>query len=242
MIFTERAGWGRHTQSAPRSDTHFGEIAVVNNCFVTALLIVALIGLVDAVGAPITDLLPASLGVHYNGSTSCHRHGLVLLPKVISICVVNGGPCFGNVISMNILASKGDSGSLVVTEIGNNPVGMLFSTNGTTAYMIPIAQVIKDTGLSVIAGSSPGVRTAQATKSLPLPALDLALRKAIADNGWVAKLPHVTGVSYGLVGNEPTIVVYVDKAENVSEVERKVPSKLEGFPVEVTEPPTVNYL
>ena len=60
--------------------------------------------------------------------------------------------------SESLIASHGDSGALVVTQSGNNPIGMLFAieNNGTVADIIPIAQIVKDIGLDTVAGGSPG--------------------------------------------------------------------------------------
>jgi hypothetical protein len=50
------------------------------------------------------------------------------------------------------------------------------------------------------------------------------------------KIPHVTVVTGEVDGrNEAAILVEVDDQKNVDEVMRKVPSKIEGFPVEVDE-------
>jgi hypothetical protein len=50
------------------------------------------------------------------------------------------------------------------------------------------------------------------------------------------KIPHVSVVTGEVDGqNEAAILVEVDDQKNVDEVLRKVPSKIEGFPVEVDE-------
>jgi hypothetical protein len=50
------------------------------------------------------------------------------------------------------------------------------------------------------------------------------------------KIPHVTVVTGEVDGrNEAAILVEVDDQKNVDEVMRKVPSKIEGYPVEVDE-------
>ena len=50
------------------------------------------------------------------------------------------------------------------------------------------------------------------------------------------KIPHVTVVTGEVDGrNEAAILVEVDDQKNVDEVMRKVPSRIEGFPVEVDE-------
>ena len=73
---------------------------------------------------------------------------------------------------------------------------------------------------------------------------------AIAANAWVLKVPHVKGMNpkFILDKNVPAggrkgigvtgIRVWVDKAENVREVEGQVPSQLSGVPVVVEANPT----
>jgi hypothetical protein len=73
---------------------------------------------------------------------------------------------------------------------------------------------------------------------------------AIAANAWILKVPHVKGMNpkFILDKNVPAggrkgigvtgIRVWVDKAENVREVEGQVPSQLSGVPVVVEANPT----
>jgi hypothetical protein len=50
------------------------------------------------------------------------------------------------------------------------------------------------------------------------------------------KIPHVTVVTGEVDGrNEAAILIEVDDQKNVDEVMRKVPSRIEGFPVEIDE-------
>jgi hypothetical protein len=50
------------------------------------------------------------------------------------------------------------------------------------------------------------------------------------------KIPHVQAVTGELDGrNEPAILIEVDDQKNIDTVMRQVPSRLEGFPVEVDE-------
>jgi hypothetical protein len=86
--------------------------------------------------------------------------------------------------------------------------------------------------VNTLAGASPGVVLLSASP-------DDAVKATISSNPWIAKLKHVKQVTYGLVNGNVTIVVFVDKAENVSEVSRQVPSRIEGFPVDVEEVTTI---
>lgn len=197
---------------------------------------VSTIANIGAVGIPVPIAsVGVGLAVQYNGATSCHQHGLVQNPNVSLVCEPNNGPCFAHLIQVGITADTGDSGSLGVTDIGNNPVGML-SLKGPTGtnigYFFPIGQVVNDLGLDTVVGSSPGAKVS------PAPVANAEIKSTISRNAWIAKLKHVSGVSYGLVRGEVAIIVEVDKAENVGEVSRKVPSRIEGFPVDVEEVPT----
>ena len=52
------------------------------------------------------------------------------------------------------------------------------------------------------------------------------------------KTPHVVGVAIDLAGPQIAFDVEVDQQANVAEVERSVPSKIEGYDVEVRPAPT----
>jgi hypothetical protein len=192
---------------------------------------------IGPVGIPLPiGSVVTGLGVQFNGATSCHQFGIVQSPSA-PVCEINNGPCFANTIKVSMVADHGDSGSLVVTQIGNNPVGLLFqggagTTSSSFIFLIPIGQVIKDLGLDST-NTSPGVRVSQA---------DDAVKATISRNRWIAKVKHVYQVSYGLVRGELSIVVYVDDERNVPEVSRKVPSRIEGFPVDVEAIPEVEPL
>jgi hypothetical protein len=77
----------------------------------------------------------------------------------------------------------------------------------------------------------------------PLSETEKAVKAAVDKNRWMAKIAHVVQVTYGIVDANDTvaIVVVVDKPENLSEVERQIPSRLGGFPVEV-EPVPIGIL
>jgi hypothetical protein len=225
---------GYQPQPQPAANLDDLSFSVTKN---SGKMVPALQNIPGAIGAP---MLTTSLGlpVTYNGATSCHQHGVIKFSST-SGCQPNGGACFANIISVTITAAHGDSGSLVVTDDGaNHPVGMLFAgTAGSgIADLIPIAQVMTDGKFDTVAGSSPGFKTAQLSSS------EVAVKAVIGHNQWITKLPHVKNVTYGLVGNDVTIVVQVDKAKNIKAVETKVPPRLQGFPVDVEEVPTINYL
>jgi hypothetical protein len=92
----------------------------------------------------------------------------------------------------------------------------------------------------------PRTAVAQATResgsarTLPKDEMDRIKAEAvIAHNDWLLKIPHVTEVQPTFNFDEhdnyngPAIAVFVDKDRNISEVQRKIPSKLDGLPVVV---------
>lgn len=56
---------------------------------------------------------------------------------------------FVNQIQFGNISSPGDSGSLIVTEAGNNPVALLFAGSATTTIGNPISEVTKAFGVSI---------------------------------------------------------------------------------------------
>jgi hypothetical protein len=73
---------------------------------------------------------------------------------------------------------------------------------------------------------------------------ETAIRAAVARNAWISKVSHVTQVLPGVRkdSEEMVIFVIVDKNENVGAVERELPSRIEGFPVEVGGPTMGEFL
>ena len=194
---------------------------------------------IGVVGAP----KPPSLGlaIQFNGVTSCLQSGNVQLSSTVGKLLCVGKKCYPNIMTAVLPVAPGDSGSLVVTQVGNNPVGMLFacqttsttSCNSGIAWIIPIAQVMKDTGVATFDAAHLQQQMVQAD---PADQEEVAARTTIANNTWILKVPHVTGVQPGFTNGEIIIYVFVDKEEHLKDVEQKIPSRLSGFPVEVQPP------
>jgi hypothetical protein len=113
--------------------------------------------------------------------------------------------------------------------------------------LVLIQRVTDDPGFTVIGASSvtPATRefgdVTRPRKDLEDQAKAEAL---IAHNKWLLKIPHVTDVEPTVTFDEhnnyagPAIAILVDKDGNITEVQRKIPSKLDGLSVVVMPQPT----
>jgi len=110
--------------------------------------------------------------------------------------------------------------------------------------LIPISQVISDIGISWAPPAGDTVGAAPQMLPPDITPEETAVRAAVARNVWISKVPHVTQVLPGVSkdSEEMVIFVIVDKNENVGAVEREVPSRIEGFPVEVGGPTMGEFL
>jgi len=106
-------------------------------------------------GAPSTNTVSATvgMGVQKYGRTTGHTFGTVAETNVtVSVCFETRGPftCARSAtfvgqftVTDGSFSSGGDSGSLIVTASGNNPVGLLFAGSSTRTIANPI-QVVLD--------------------------------------------------------------------------------------------------
>jgi hypothetical protein len=98
------------------------------------------------------------------------------------------------------------------------------------ASIIPIAQVVREVGISLFNTIGLVSPAPAATPSED----ELAARAVLSRNEWIRKIPHVVGVGLeGLNDGGIGILISVDSKSHIREVEGQVPSQLEGFPVEV---------
>jgi PKD repeat protein len=112
-------------------------------------------------GSPSTTTEDASLGlkVQKYGRTTGHTFGGVAEINVtVTVCFETRGPfrcvkeaTFTNQISISdgSFSAGGDSGSLIVTETGNNPVGLLFAGSSTRTIANPIGPVLARFGVTI---------------------------------------------------------------------------------------------
>lgn len=119
----------------------------------------------------------------------------------------------------------------------NNRVGLLFALNATNPnlfYMVPITQVISDLGLD---GGTTLTRVQPDGVQSDGADLEKKVRDVIARHHNLFKDKHI--VSVGIESdrnNNVYIAVHLDPLGDVNEIERRMPSKLEGYPL-VVEPP-----
>jgi hypothetical protein len=152
--------------------------------------------LADGYGTPSETPVAAFVGlpVKKYGRTTSMTQGQVsevnvtvtVCYEVVSIFCVKSAR-FVNQISITPggFSAGGDSGSLVVTQDGNNPVGLLFAGSSTRTLATPIGTVLTRFGVT-IDGSPPGnqgpVVDAGPNQTVTLPA-SAALDATVSDDG-----------------------------------------------------------
>lgn len=119
-------------------------------------------------GAPSTTIVSPSvgMGVQKYGRTTGHTFGTVEETNVtVSICFATRGPfnCVQSAtfvgqftITDGSFSDGGDSGSLIVTSSGANPVGLLFAGSSTRTIANPIGVVLNRFGVSIDPGVGGG--------------------------------------------------------------------------------------
>lgn len=110
-------------------------------------------------GTPKSAVTPATLklAVQKYGRTTRLTKGLVTSINVTSIIIYNTGPrLFTGQIAIELprkvkgtFSDSGDSGSLVVTDPGNSPVGLLFAGSDDVTLANPIQKVLNAFGVTI---------------------------------------------------------------------------------------------
>ncbi|TVP45226.1 MAG: PKD domain-containing protein [Gemmatimonadales bacterium] len=112
-------------------------------------------------GAPSTNTVTATvgMGVQKYGRTTGHTFGTVAETNVtVSVCFETRGPftCARSAtfvgqftVTDGSFSAGGDSGSLIVTASGNNPVGLLFAGSSTRTIANPIQVVLDRFGVTI---------------------------------------------------------------------------------------------
>jgi PKD repeat protein len=112
-------------------------------------------------GPPSTNTVNASVGmaVQKYGRTTGHTFGTVAETNVtVSVCFETRGPfqCARSAtfvgqftVTDGSFSAGGDSGSLIVTASGNNPVGLLFAGSSTRTIANPIQVVLDRFGVTI---------------------------------------------------------------------------------------------
>jgi len=119
-------------------------------------------------GTPSASVVSPSVGqaVRKCGRTTACTTGTVAEVNVmVSVCYVPQGPfCAPNGTAMFVnqigisdgsFSAGGDSGSLIVTSNGLNPVGLLFAGGSTRTYANEIGRVLSNFGVSIDTGGGP---------------------------------------------------------------------------------------
>jgi len=143
-------------------------------------------------------------------------------------------------------AAMGDSGALAITGGGScpQPVGIVVAGSSSYAFLDPISTVLtalakadKQKSLSIVGScQTPAEDIAQnESQNADIQAAEAVRHRHLAD---LMKIPDVVGVAIDLADSQIAFNVEVDKKENVAEVERSVPTKIEGYDVEVGPAPT----
>ena len=99
-----------------------------------------------------TTVSPAvGLAVKKSGRTSGLTHGNILAVNVtITVGYTDGTATFtGQIQTPGNFIRSGDSGSLMVTETGNNPVGLCFAGSSQASFANPIGPVLQALGVSM---------------------------------------------------------------------------------------------
>ena len=102
---------------------------------------------------PSTTTVAASVGlaVKKTGRTSRLTHGTIQAINVtVNVGYLSGTATFtGQIMTSGKFIKSGDSGSLMVTETGNNPVGLCFAGGSGGSFENPIGPVLQAFGATV---------------------------------------------------------------------------------------------
>jgi len=193
---------------------------------------------------PVVGQPTVGMAVTKSGRTSGVTTGSVT--AVNSTVNVNYGTGCGvarfikQAITTASLGTSGDSGSVVLEQGTNTPVGLYFAGSALTGVMNPILEVYRALGVFVDSTAAPVaiseadiVRQAQA---LPKDPRVEAIKPIQARNeSRILAIPGVTGIGIGLGADGKTmgLVVFGEKVTNT--LRAAVPATVEGVPVRLVE-------
>jgi hypothetical protein len=124
------------------------------DCAIATLSVSSDCGMVGGGYKPSSTTVSPSVGmaVKKTGRTSGLTHGSIAGINV-TIQVNYGSPGVATFVNQIYVASNfirsGDSGSLMVTETGNNPVGLCFAGGSGSSFANPIGPVLQKLGVSI---------------------------------------------------------------------------------------------
>jgi hypothetical protein len=123
------------------------------DCAIASLSVASTCAMASGYTPSTTTVSPSvGLAVKKTGRTSGLTHGTIAGINV-TIQVNYGSPGVATFVNQIYVASNfirsGDSGSLMVTESGNNPVGLCFAGGSGASFANPIGPVLQGLGVSV---------------------------------------------------------------------------------------------
>jgi hypothetical protein len=157
---------------------------------------------------------------------------------------VNYGSCgiarfVNQVITGGDLGASGDSGSIVLEQGSNTPVGLYFAGGDTTGVMNPILNVYLALGVFVDSDTSPTITSEadllQAARLQADPALEVLKAVQARNQDAIMAIRGVTGIGIGRdeTGSAPAYVVYVDRLSD--RLRSRIPASIEGTRVRLVE-------
>ena len=111
--------------------------------------------MVNNIYTPMHTTMTPTVGMYVKkvGRTTGLTHGQIGAVNVtVQVSYTNGTATFTNQIYItgSNFINAGDSGSLLVTESGNYPIGLCFAGSSTAAFANPIQPVLQYFGATII--------------------------------------------------------------------------------------------
>jgi hypothetical protein len=185
----------------------------------------------------------AGMQVTKSGRTTGVTTSTVL--SVNSTVNISYGSCgvarfVNQVVTGGDLGDSGDSGSIVLEQGTNTPVGLYFAGSSTTGIMNPILNVYLALGVFVDSEASPTISSEtelhqMASRLQPDPRIEaLKVVQARHEEG-ILSIRGVRGIGIGAnaAGQKPAFIVYVEKLGD--RLRSRLPTSIEGTPVRLVE-------
>lgn len=146
-------------------------------------------------------------------------------------CFSFGGRAFGKNFSRG-----GDSGSLIVEDVGTcpAPVGLLFAGGGCDTFANPISGVLSAFGGATIVGcGAPAVEEQAPTEGAEVSEPEVAAAIAVQERHTDAlmRIPGVVGTGIGRDEETGRVVIEVYLERATHKLKQAIPQALEGIPV-----------
>lgn len=165
---------------------------------------------------------------------------------VNSTVLINYGSCgvarfVGQAVTTAGLGDSGDSGSVVLEQGTNTPVGLYFAGSATSGVMNPILDVYRSLGVFVDSDTAPAVAIsetdmAKQAKALPRdPRVETLKQIQARHESAILAVSGVVGIGIGSAddGKDLELVVFCKKLTNT--LRAQLPAKIEGVPVRLVE-------